>query len=187
MALVLTRQKVSVLDRTKYALAAGLHKDAYVLAASPNPDVVLIGTGSELELVVAAYERLAADGRRAMAVSAPCLELFARQPQSYRDSVLPPGVPRIVVEAASPQSWYRWVGERGAILGLDHFVIPALESLLEERELCRHRRDVERAEEVEENSGRAGFRSGLTGSGGAATAAAWGWLIGQLHGQGRGR
>jgi transketolase len=121
VALVLTRQKVSVLDRTKYALAAGLHKGAYVLAASPNPDVVLIGTGSELELVVAAYERLAADGRRAMAVSAPCLELFARQPQSYRDSVLPPGVPRIVVEAASPQSWYRWVGERGAILGLDHF------------------------------------------------------------------
>jgi transketolase len=123
VALVLTRQKVSVLDRTKYAPAAGLHRGGYVLADAPGgkPDVVLMGTGSEVELVLAAYEHLTADGRRLRAVSMPCLEYFAKQPQSYRDSVLPPGVPRVAVEAAAPQSWYRWVGDRGAVVGLERF------------------------------------------------------------------
>jgi len=75
-----------------------------------------------MELVLGAYERLVAEGIAARAVSMPSLELFARQPQEYRDGVLPPAVPlRVAVEAAAPQSWYRWVGERGAIIGLDHF------------------------------------------------------------------
>jgi transketolase len=121
VALVLTRQKVAVVDRTKYAPAAGLHRGGYVLADSKNPDVVLMGTGSEVELILGAYEKLTTDGRRPRAVSMPCLEFFADQPLSYRDSVLPPGVPRIVVEAAAPQSWYRWVGERGVILGIERF------------------------------------------------------------------
>ncbi|HXM39202.1 MAG TPA: transketolase C-terminal domain-containing protein, partial [Gemmatimonadales bacterium] len=86
-----------------------------------EPDIVLMGTGSEVEIVLGAYDKLTADGRRPRAVSMPCLEYFAKQPQSYRDSVLPPGVPRVAVEAAVPQSWYRWVGERGAIIGLERF------------------------------------------------------------------
>jgi transketolase len=121
VALVLTRQKVAAVDRSKYAAAAGLHQGGYVLADSANPDVLLMATGSEVELILGAYEKLRADGRRPRAVSMPCLEYFAKQPLRYRDSVLPPGVPRIAVEAAAPQSWYRWVGERGVIMGIERF------------------------------------------------------------------
>ena len=120
--LVLTRQKVAVVDRTKYAPAAGLHRGGYVLADSPNPDIVLMATGSEVELILGAYERLKAEGRRPRAVSMPCLEYFAKQSDDYRASVLPPPpVPRIAVEAAAPQSWYRWVGENGVIMGIERF------------------------------------------------------------------
>ena len=125
VALVLTRQKVPVIDRAKYASAAGLQRGGYVLADAPdgNPEVVLIGTGSEVDLVLGAYEQLKADGRQPRAVSMPCLEYFAKQPPDYRDAVLPAGVPRLAVEAAAPQSWYRWVGERGggAIVGIERF------------------------------------------------------------------
>jgi len=122
VALVLTRQKVAVVDRTKYAPAAGLHRGGYVLADSPNPDIVLMATGSEVELILGAYERLKAEGRRPRAVSMPCLEYFAKQSDDYRASVLPPPpVPRIAVEAAAPQSWYRWVGENGVIMGIERF------------------------------------------------------------------
>ncbi|HKC41299.1 MAG TPA: transketolase [Gemmatimonadales bacterium] len=121
VALVLTRQKVAVVDRAKYAPAAGLHQGGYVLADSPNPDIVFMATGSEVELILGAYEKLKADGRRPRAVSMPCLEYFAKQSQDYRSAVLPPGVPRIAVEAAAPQSWYRWVGESGVIMGIERF------------------------------------------------------------------
>ena len=121
VALVLTRQKVAVVDRARYAAAAGLHKGGYVLASAEQPDIVLMASGSEVELVLAAYDRLKADGRRPRVVSMPCHEFFDREGQSYRDSVLPPGVPRIAVEAAAPQSWYRWVGDRGIVIGLERF------------------------------------------------------------------
>jgi transketolase len=123
VALVLTRQKVAVVDRATYAPAAGLHRGGYVLADAPGgkPEVVLMGTGSEIELVLGAYERLKANGQRPRAVSMPCLEYFAKQPPAYRDSVLPPGVPRLAVEAAAPQPWYRWVGDGGTILGIERF------------------------------------------------------------------
>ena len=121
VALVLTRQKVSVIDRTKYAPAAGLHQGGYVLADSPNPEVVLVATGSEVELILGAYEQLKAEGGRPRAVSMPCLEYFARQPDTYRESVLPPNVPVVAVEAGAPQSWYRWVGPSGTILGIERF------------------------------------------------------------------
>jgi transketolase len=121
VALVLTRQKVAVVDRTKYAAATGLHQGGYILADSPNPDVVLLATGSEVELILGAYEQLKAEGRRPRAVSMPCLEYFAKQPEAYRESVLLPGVRRIAVEAAAPQSWYRWVGENGVIVGIERF------------------------------------------------------------------
>jgi transketolase len=123
VALVLTRQKVSVVDRSTYAPAAGLHRGGYVLAdaSGGEPAVVLMGTGSEVELILGAYEQLKANGQRPRAVSMPCLEYFAAQPPDYREAVLPPGVPRLAVEAAAPQSWYRWVGERGAIVGIERF------------------------------------------------------------------
>ena len=121
VALVLTRQKVAVVDRAKYAPATGLHQGGYVLADSPQPDVVLMATGSEVELILGAYEKLKADGRRPRAVSMPCLEYFAKQSEDYRKSVLLSGVRRIAVEAAAPQSWYRWVGENGVIMGIERF------------------------------------------------------------------
>ena len=121
VALVLTRQKVPVVDRAKYAPAAGLLRGGYVLADSPNPEIVLMATGSEVELIIGAYERLKADGRRPRAVSMPCLEYFAKQPREYQDSVLPRSVRRVAVEAAASQSWYRWVNEGDVIMGIDHF------------------------------------------------------------------
>src|SRR2546425_289433 len=124
VALVLTRQKVPVIDRAKYAPANGLRLGGYVLADAPGgkPDIVLMATGSEVELILAAYEQLKANGQKPRAVSMPCLEYFAAQPQEYRDAVLPPSVPlRIAVEAAAPQSWYRWVGDKGVVLGIERF------------------------------------------------------------------
>jgi len=123
VALVLTRQKVSTIDRARYAPANGLRLGGYVLAETTGktPRVVLIGTGSEVELVLAAYESLQAEGVAARVVSMPSMELFAAQPQSYRDAVLPPTVPRVAVEAGASQPWHRWVGERGVIIGIDRF------------------------------------------------------------------
>jgi len=123
VALVLTRQKLSFIDRSKYAAASGLARGAYVLADAPGgaPEVVLISSGSEVALILDAQKKLEADGIRARAVSMPSHELFARQDQAYRDSVLPKGVKRIAMEAAHPMSWYKWVGDDGAILGLERF------------------------------------------------------------------
>jgi transketolase len=123
VALVLTRQKLSFIDRAKYAPANGLDKGAYVLADAPGgpPEIVLMSSGSEVALVLDAQKKLEADGIRARAVSMPSLELFARQDQAYRDGVLPRGVKRIAMEAAHPMSWYKWVGDDGVILGLERF------------------------------------------------------------------
>ena len=123
VALVLTRQKLSFIDRTKYASATGLARGAYILADSPGgaPEVVLISSGSEVGLILDAQKRLEADGIRARAVSMPSHELFASQDESYRSSVLPKGIKRIAIEAAHPMSWYRWVGDDGVILGLERF------------------------------------------------------------------
>jgi transketolase len=124
VALVLTRQKVGVIDRTRHAAATGLHRGGYVLADAPDgkPEVMLLATGSEVEITLGAFDLLTKEGVRARVVSMPCLEYFARQPQAYRDQVLPPAVTqRIAIEAAVPQSWYRWVGERGVIVGIDRF------------------------------------------------------------------
>jgi transketolase len=123
VALVLTRQKLSFIDRTKYAAASGLARGAYVLADAPGgtPEIVLMSSGSEVALVLDAQKKLEADGIRARAVSMPSMEIFARQDQAYRDSVLPKGVKRIAMEAAHPMSWYRWVGDNGVILGIERF------------------------------------------------------------------
>jgi transketolase len=123
VAIVLTRQKLSFIDRTKYAPAAGLARGAYVLADAPGgtPEVVLMSSGSEVGLVLDAQKKLEADGIRARAVSMPSHELFARQDEAYRNTVLPKGVKRIAMEAAHPMSWYRWVGDDGVILGIERF------------------------------------------------------------------
>lgn len=123
VALVLTRQKLPFIDRSKYAPASGLARGAYVLADSPGgaPQIVLMSSGSEVSLILDAQKKLEAAGIRARAVSMPSHELFARQDQAYRDSVLPKGVKRIAIEAAHPMSWYRWVGDDGVIIGIERF------------------------------------------------------------------
>ena len=124
VALVLTRQTVPVIDRSKYAPASGLRHGAYVLAEPPagKPALLLIATGSEVELALGAHERLTAAGVAARLVSMPSMELFAAESPEYRNTVLPPSVrARLAVEAASPQPWYRWVGDHGAVLGLERF------------------------------------------------------------------
>ncbi len=122
-ALVLTRQKLSFIDRSVYGAASGTLKGAYVLADATGgkPQVVLMSSGSEVGLVLDAQKELEAGGIRARAVSMPSHEIFARQDAAYRDSVLIPGIPRIAMEAAHPMSWQRWVGDNGVILGIDRF------------------------------------------------------------------
>jgi transketolase len=123
-ALILSRQAMPTLDRSRYAPASGLFKGAYVLAdaAGGKPDVLLLATGSEVSLCVAAYEQLKAEGIRARVVSMPSWEIFERQSQEYRDSVLPPSVKaRVAVEQASTWGWAHYVGLDGAILGMKTF------------------------------------------------------------------
>jgi transketolase len=125
VALVLSRQAMPTLDRTKYAAAVGVHRGAYTLADNANgeePEVILIATGSEVGLAVDAYEELVAEGVKARVVSMPSWELFEQQPQDYRDSVLPPAVTaRVAVEQASTFGWERYVGSTGAIIGMHTF------------------------------------------------------------------
>ncbi len=123
-ALILSRQALPTLDRTRYAAASGLARGGYVLADAPDgdPEMILIGTGSEVHLALAAYEELTAQGVRARVVSLPCWELFDRQPAQYRDQVLPPSVrARVVVEQASTLGWERYAGTDGAIIGMQTF------------------------------------------------------------------
>jgi len=120
-AIVLTRQKLSYFGEPARA-RAGVPRGAYVVADTNGvPNVVLMASGSEVEIALAAREKLAANGVNARVVSCPSLELFARQDASYRASVLPAGVPRVAVEAAHPMSWYQWVGDTGAIVGISTF------------------------------------------------------------------
>lgn len=85
------------------------------------PSVVLLASGSEVQLAVDAQAALAAEGIATSVVSVPCHELFAAQDTTYRDSVLPPGIPRVAIEAAHPMSWYRLVGDRGVVIGIERF------------------------------------------------------------------
>ncbi len=123
VALVLTRQDVPILDRTKYASADGLRRGGYVLAdAEGEPEVILIATGSEVALAVQAHEQLISDGIASRVVSLPCWELFERQEKSYRDEVLPPAITaRVSVEEASTLGWDRFVGPEGARIGMHTF------------------------------------------------------------------
>jgi transketolase len=122
--LILTRQDLPTLDRTKYAPATGVAQGGYILADSGKgqPDIILMSTGSEVQLAVAAYEQLAAAGVKCRVVSLPSFELFNEQPTSYRDEVLPPSVTkRIAIEAGIRQCWDQYLGLSGVFIGLDTY------------------------------------------------------------------
>lgn len=123
-ALVLSRQALPTFDRSRLGAASGVAKGAYVLAEAPSgtPDVILLATGSEVALALAAREELSAEGIDARVVSMPCWELFDRQPKEYRDQVIPPEVTaRVAIEQAATLGWDRYIGDRGACVGMHTF------------------------------------------------------------------
>ena len=124
VALALTRQKLPVIDRTKYAPAGGLHRGAYILAeaTSGKPEVLIIATGSEVSVALGARELLQSKGLQTRVVSMPCWEFFSAQDPAYRQMVIPRSARlRVAVEAAVSFGWERWVGEDGLIIGLDRY------------------------------------------------------------------
>lgn len=124
VALVLSRQNVPTLDRTQFAAADGLRRGAYILADARDgkPNLILIASGSEVGLIVAAQQKLQAQNIRTRIVSMPSWELFDVESKEYRDTVLPPSIPvRLAVEAGVPQGWHRYVGDRGDVLGVERF------------------------------------------------------------------
>ncbi|MDE2216425.1 MAG: transketolase [Planctomycetota bacterium] len=124
VAITLARQKVPVIDRGKFSQAVGLRKGAYILADSAlgKPEIILIATGSEVYLALEAHEKMHAEGIRSRVVSIPSWELFEEQPEEYRNEVLPPDIKtRISIEAGSTHGWHKYVGLKGAAIGIDHF------------------------------------------------------------------
>lgn len=135
VALALTRQKLPLIDRTKFAPAEGVEHGAYILGEThPSPDIILIASGSEVQLIVEAYDTLAREQVRVRIVSMPSWELFERQSPEYRQSVLPRGVTkRLAVEAGSPMGWHKYVGDGGDVIGIETFGASApAERLFEE-------------------------------------------------------
>ena len=128
VCLVLSRQALPTFDRSKTAPASGVARGGYILAEAPSgkPDVLLLATGSEVQLCLTAREQLAAEGINARVVSLPSWEIFDEQPEEYRDTVLPPEVEaRVSIEAASTFGWERFTGQRGAVLGMRSFGLSA--------------------------------------------------------------
>ncbi len=123
-ALALTRQAVPVYDRKVFAKTSGVAKGGYIMAegSGPTPDVILVATGSEVQLAVEARETLEKQGISTRVVSMPCREWFASQTAAYREKVLPRAVrARVSVEAGSPQGWREIVGDAGEVIGIDHY------------------------------------------------------------------
>jgi transketolase len=120
-SLVLSRQALPPMSRTAAQLA-DVARGGYVLVdGGGTPECILIATGSEVGIAADAAQRLGEAGRRVRVVSMPCVEIFDAQPQQYRDAVLKPGVPRVAIEAGVRDGWWRYVGERGAVIGMDTF------------------------------------------------------------------
>jgi transketolase len=122
--LVLSRQKLPIIDRNLFASAEGVLKGAYILSPEKgnNPDAILISTGSEIQLVIEAQKKLHKESIDVRVVSMPSWELFRMQAQEYRDKVLPANIKvKLAVEAASPQGWYEWVGDQGKIIGINRY------------------------------------------------------------------
>jgi transketolase len=128
--LVFSRQGMPNMNTTSIE---GTMKGAYTVVECANPDVILIGTGSELEMAVKAGEELTAAGKKVRVVSMPCWELYDEQPQSYKDSVLTPGVPKVSVEAGSTFGWHKYVGANGKCIGVDEFGASAPAPILYEK------------------------------------------------------
>jgi transketolase len=134
--LVLSRQPLPTLDRGTYAPATGVARGAYILADAPGgiPEVILIASGSELDLAVHAHQQLIAEGIRSRVVSMPSWEIFDRQTPEYRDSVLPRSVTaRVAVEQASTFGWERYVGSAGRVIGMKTFGASAPLKALQEK------------------------------------------------------
>jgi transketolase len=147
--LVLTRQKLKVLDQHRYTPAHNLARGAYVLTGSDRPRLILLATGSEVHLAIEAYQRLSTAGVPARVVSMPSWELFERQPRAYRDEVLPPGVTaRVGIEAAVGFGWERYLGTRGAFIGMKGFGASAPFETLYEKYGLTVERVLEAAHEV---------------------------------------
>lgn len=122
VVLALTRQKLPVLDQTKYASAANVARGAYVLIGDERPQVILIGTGSEVHVALKAYDHLTVEGIRARVISMPSWELFEQQSADYKEKVLPSSVKaRVAVEAGVKLGWERYIGERGEFIGMSSF------------------------------------------------------------------
>jgi transketolase len=123
VALILTRQNVPVIDRSKFNPANGLRNGAYILADSPaRPEIILMATGSEVHLALEVYERLRDEGIGVHVVSMPSWELFEKQPEEYRNKILPPEITfRMSIEAGVTLGWHKYVGLQGEIVGIDHF------------------------------------------------------------------
>jgi transketolase len=137
--IILSRQNLPVFDRDEFASAEGVARGGYVLAPASNeassgtPEVILMGTGSEVQIAVAAREALEADGVPTRVVSLPCVEWFAEQDRAYREEVLPPSVrARVSVEASVPMGWREFVGDAGRIVGLNHYGASAAYTVLYE-------------------------------------------------------
>lgn len=148
VALALTRQGVPVLDRSIFSPATGLSRGAYILmdAQDGRPDVILIGTGSEVHIAIDAARRLEEKGVGVRVVSMPSWELFEKQPEEYRLEVLPPHIEaRIAIEAGVGQGWYRYVGGAGEVIGLDRFGASAPSKVLYEELGITSDRVLERA------------------------------------------
>jgi transketolase len=148
--LALSRQNLPVFDRSTMNSADGVARGAYVLtdASDGSPEVILLGTGSELQIAVAAREQLEADGVPTRVVSVPCFEWFADQDQAYKDEVLPPTVrARVSVEAGVPMGWREFVGDAGRIVGLTHYGASAAYTVIYEKFGLTHEAVVAAARE----------------------------------------
>ncbi len=122
VAICLTRQGLTVLDQQQYGSAANLYRGAYVLKKAENPDVLLLATGSEVGIVIEAAQKLAAENIKAQIVSMPCWELFEKQDNAYKNSVLPPQTKaRVGIEAGVELGWHKWLGDKGIFIGMSSF------------------------------------------------------------------
>ena len=136
VALALTRQGLPILDRKEFASAKDLHRGGYVLSddGDKQPDIILMGSGSEVHVAIEAANKLREKGIAARVVSMPSWQLFDKQPETYRDQVLPPEInTRVAVEAGATQGWHRYLGNKAAVIGIDHFGASAPYKILYEK------------------------------------------------------
>jgi transketolase len=132
-AMILTRQKLPVIARAAAFSAADVLKGGYIVSTTAAADVVIMASGSEVHVAIEAAATLASQGIQARIVSVPCLEQFMAQPASYRDNVLPAGIPRVAFEAGRSESWGRLIGCDGLFIGIEHFGASAPDKVLAEQ------------------------------------------------------